>query len=331
MGNPYKIKRYDFRSDTLNLTPGYRVISQHFWPVYEHPNDPKKDWWYDFDASRGRVLYESPTKTDTVYYNTPDKYIDSDHGMIPIGTTKNQDKAKKGWYQWLNFSKPTNKGAEKIRMNELKKEKEMITKHQQGGQVPQKNNLEQQIIQLVQAASQGDQKATQQIEQIMQAAEQGNEQAIQIAQLIQQVIQAMQKQKVKAMYGAKLNYLKQLKGECPEGYEVTYFKEGGMFKKGCKVCEAKKAMMQKGGTTPKNAVEKFKQRSKAKMPTTYNGKKHERLADINSRGKATPAQKDSLEAYQNLYKNTAKDTKIKRYNDQIEQNACGSKLKKRND
>lgn len=194
----------------------------------------------------------------------------------------------------------------------------------------EQNTIQQQIIQLVQAASKGDQQATQQIEQIMQAAEQGNEKAVQIAQLIQQVIQAMQKQKVKAMYGAKLNYLKQLKGECPEGYEVTYFKEGGMFKKGCKVCEAKKAMMQKGGTTSKNEVEKFKQRSKAKMPTTYDGKKHEKLADINSRGKATPAQKDSLDTYQNLYKKMAKDQKMRRYNDQIEQNACGSKIKKKN-
>lgn len=328
MGNPYKIKRYDFRSDTLNLTPGYRVISQHFWPVYEHPNNPKKDWWYDFDTSRGRVLYESPTKTDTVYFNTPDKYIDSDHGIIPIGTTKNQDKAKKGWYQWLNFSKPANKGAEKIKRNELKKEKGMITKHQQGGQVPQQNNLEQQIIQLVQAAAQGDQKATQQIEQIMQAAQQGNQQAMQIAQMIQQVIQAMQQQggqqKVMARYGTKLKYLQRLRGICPEGEELVFFEKGGKM---CKACQ-KKAMMQKGGTTSKNAVENFKQRSKAKMPTTYDGEKHEKLAEINAKGKATPAQKDSLETYQNLYKKKAKDTKIKKYNDQIEQNACGSKLKK---
>ena len=48
----YKVKRYDFRSDTLNVTPGYRVISQHFWPVYEHPTKPGEDWWYDFNSDR---------------------------------------------------------------------------------------------------------------------------------------------------------------------------------------------------------------------------------------------------------------------------------------
>lgn len=194
----------------------------------------------------------------------------------------------------------------------------------------QQNDIQQQVIQLVQAAAQGDQKATQQIEQIMQAAQQGNQQAMQIAQMIQQVIQAMQQQggqqKVMARYGTKLKYLQRLRGICPEGEELVFFEKGGKM---CKACQ-KKAMMLKGGITSKDAVEKFKQRSKAKMPTTYNGKKHEKLAEINAEGKATPAQKDSLETYQNLYKKTAKDTKVKKFNDQIEQNACGSKLKKKN-
>ena len=62
----------------------------------------------------------------------------------------------------------------------------MITKYQQGG------NMEQQIVQLVQAAMSGDQKATQYINQIMQAAKQGDKQAAQIAQYIQQVAQKLQ-------------------------------------------------------------------------------------------------------------------------------------------
>lgn len=80
----------------------------------------------------------------------------------------------------------------------------------------------------------------------------------------QEFMQKMQGQTPAAKYGAKLNYLKQLKGECPEGYEVTYFKEGGMFRKGCKVCEAKKAMMQKGGDVKGNAIDKFKKERQQK-------------------------------------------------------------------
>ena len=65
---------------------------------------------------------------------------------------------------------------------------------------------------------QGDQQANQQIQQIMQAAQQGDQQAVQIAQMIQAVVQQMQQQQVQAAkFGAKLNYIRQLRGLCPEG------------------------------------------------------------------------------------------------------------------
>lgn len=94
--------------------------------------------------------------------------------------------------------------------------------------------LQQQIVQLVQAAMQGDQQAAQQIQQIMQAAQQGDPQATQIAQMIQAVAQQMQQSQVRAAkFGAKLNYIRQLRGECPEGYEMKYYKSGGKM---CKKC-----------------------------------------------------------------------------------------------
>lgn len=103
--------------------------------------------------------------------------------------------------------------------------------------------LQQQIVQLVQAAMQGDQQANQYINQIMQAAQQGDQQAVQVAQMIQQVAQQMQQQQVRAAkFGAKLNYIRQLKGRCPEGYEMQYYKEGGQL---CKRCMK---IQQDGGT-----------------------------------------------------------------------------------
>lgn len=143
----------------------------------------------------------------------------------------------------------------------------MITKYQQGGAAPQQD-LQQQVIQLVQAAAGGDQQATQQIEQIMQAAQQGDQQAIQIAQMIQQVVEAMKQQKVKAQYGAKLNYIKRLKGACPEGEELQYYKEGGMIKAKCG-CKTLKAQ---GGDTltvkKQNPVQEFKSKKKKLDPAT---------------------------------------------------------------
>lgn len=77
-------------------------------------------------------------------------------------------------------------------------------KYQQGGQV------EQQLVQLVQAAMSGDQKAAQQIDKIMQAAKSGDPQATQIAQYIQVIAQKLQGSR-KARLGAKLNYYNYLK------------------------------------------------------------------------------------------------------------------------
>ena len=95
----------------------------------------------------------------------------------------------------------------------------MITKLQQGGQI------EQQLVQLVQAAMSGDQKATQQIDKIMQAAQQGDQQAIQIANYIQKIAKQLQSS-IKAKLGAKLNYYKYLKQRGPLKY-----KKGGWINK----------------------------------------------------------------------------------------------------
>ena len=116
--------------------------------------------------------------------------------------------------------------------------------------------LQQQIVQLVQAAMQGDEQATQQIQQIMQAAQQGDQQATQLAQMIQYVAQQMQQQQVQAAkFGAKLNYIKQLRGVCPDGYEMQYFKKGGRF---CKQCVAKQKKMEQGGIAPSDPIDAFK-------------------------------------------------------------------------
>lgn len=113
--------------------------------------------------------------------------------------------------------------------------------------------LLQQVIQLVRGAMSGDQQATQYIQQIMQAAQQGDEQAMQIAQMIQEVAQSMRQEQVRqAKFGAKLNYIKRLKGLCPDGYDMAYFKKGG---KVCKQCIKKN---QQGNTMNGSVVDQFK-------------------------------------------------------------------------
>lgn len=69
-----------------------------------------------------------------------------------------------------------------------------------------------------------------------------------------QMIQQQQAQMAK--HGAKLNYIKQLRGQCPDGYEMQYFKAGGRVCKKCmKKAESVKPApkMQQG-----DAIEEFK-------------------------------------------------------------------------
>ena len=108
--------------------------------------------------------------------------------------------------------------------------------------------LEKQLTALVQSAMNGDQKATKQIQQIMQAAQQGDQRAAQIAQMIQAIAQNM---KQMAKFGAKLNYIRILKGKCPNGYETAYFEAGGQLKKTCKKC-------QQGAEFTNDAIADFK-------------------------------------------------------------------------
>lgn len=96
----------------------------------------------------------------------------------------------------------------------------------------------------------------------------------------QEFIQKMQGGAM-AKLGAKLQYYKKLKGICPEGYEMTYFKVGGKI---CKSCQKKQ--MEKGGKAQKklNAVQKFKQERKTiNSNDTIHTKKG--IKDLNGRTK----------------------------------------------
>lgn len=84
---------------------------------------------------------------------------------------------------------------------------------------------------------------------IQQLGEEGLKQAY------AEFMQVMKQQQVRAAkFGAKLNYIKQLRGQCPDGYEVKYFKSGGSVTKKCVACEQKA----KEVAMPSDPVEAFK-------------------------------------------------------------------------
>ena len=111
----------------------------------------------------------------------------------------------------------------------------MINKFQVGGAAPQDQQaqIQQAIAQISQAT--GEQPETivaalkngkNNFKKVLQALQQGDVQTAK--QLIQQLAG-----KPMARLGAKLNYIRSLKGDCPEGQEVKYFKQGGQMKCKC--------------------------------------------------------------------------------------------------
>lgn len=125
-----------------------------------------------------------------------------------------------------------------------------MTKFQQGGTMNNQQELQKAFVAyLIQdAQSQGVQI---QSEQDLQAyAEQLGEDGIKAK--YQEFMQKMQGG-VMARLGAKLEYYKKLKGVCPEGEELVYFKQGGRI---CKACQ--KAQKGTKVTKKANEVDKFK-------------------------------------------------------------------------
>lgn len=158
-------------------------------------------------------------------------------------------------------------------------------KFKQGGQM-YKYAAGAQMVQPQQASGQQGMeqqaKANQTIQKIMQAAQQGDQQAAQVAKLLQAIVQQMKGSR-KARLGAKLDYIKQSIGECPEGQEVVYFKKGGEI---CKICAGKK--MQDGGKS--DPIKNFKKK-KDIVKQTYQrnpytrGKSAKEIAEMQRRNR----------------------------------------------
>ena len=174
-----------------------------------------------------------------------------------------------------------------------------INQFKQGGimykyQQAASNDPMDQIAQLSAAFLQGDTKSGQQLveilnnkeigPQLIKAVQQGVKQQDQRATIIAQAIQTLtQGNTRKARLGAKLNYIRQSIGECPEGEEVIYFKKGGEI---CKICSSKK--LQKGGKSdPVKDFKKKKEQDAVKKSYELNpytrGKSAKEIAEMQKR------------------------------------------------
>lgn len=263
-------------------------------PTVELPTAPtyNRSQTRDYMRSIGMNPYDysgSERKALRTYLNNPGS-MDSKYQPF-INQVQNQRTQKMvnsiGTNQLLKPETDTNKLNNQL-VNLKFKQGGQMYKYAAGAQMVQpqqasgQQGIEQQAMTLVQAAMQGDQQANQTIQKIMQAAQQGDQQAAQVAKLLQAIIQQMKGSR-KARLGAKLDYIKQSIGECPEGQEVVYFKKGGEI---CKICAGKK--MQDGGKS--DPIKNFKKKKDVAKQTYQRnpytrGKSAKEIAEMQRRNR----------------------------------------------
>lgn len=220
---------------------------------------------YDYSGGERKAL--------RTYLNDPSS-MDSKYQPF-INQVQNQRTQKMvnsiGTNQLLKPETDTNKLNSQL-VNLKFKQGGQIYKYRTGAQMvqPQQANNQDPIDQLAQLAVgslQGDKVSKQKLIEVLsneqvapkllQMVDAGVQNQDKRAMIIAQAIKALQGGTRKARLGAKLDYIKQSIGECPEGQEVVYFKKGGEI---CKICAGKK--MQDGGKS--DPIKEFKKKKKIK-------------------------------------------------------------------
>lgn len=152
------------------------------------------------------------------------------------------------------------------------------------------------------------------------------------AKFQQYLEQMAQQQTQMAKLGAKLNYIKNIKGECPEGTEKYYFKAGGRICSACRGINTAEEGMEIQPKGNKKAISSTVQnyRNSQALATTsvyskMDSKRHEELASKRAKGKLTPQEEQEYKRLTSKFRNQPKSVQSK-YATDIDK--CGGKMKK---
>ena len=274
-------------------------------PTVELPTAPtyNRSQTRDYMRSIGMNPYDysgGERKALRTYLNNPGS-MDSKYQPF-INQVQNQRTQKMvnsiGTNQLLKPETDTNKLNNQLVNLKFEKGGQMY-KYAAGAQMvqPQQTNSHDPIDQIAQIATeslQGDENSKQQLIQVLsnkeiapkllQIVDAGVKNQDKRAVIIAQAIKALQQGSTrKARLGAKLDYIKQSIGECPEGQEVVYFKKGGEI---CKICAGKK--MQDGGKS--DPIKNFKKKKDVAKQTYQRnpytrGKSAKEIAEMQRRNR----------------------------------------------
>ena len=192
-----------------------------------------------------------------------------------------------------------------------------LNKFQQGGQLNMNEQQLQQVFLQYLMQKTGAQNQQQLEQVIQQLGEDGLKQAY------AQFMQEMQQQQVQAAkFGAKLNYIRKLNGQCPEGMEMYYYKQGGRL---CRKCIQAK-QNEEEIEYPSNPIDAFKCGRKMKKKKCEIGG----TVDMDKCGAKMKKKKCEDGGIVNIDKCGAKIKKKKCENGGlISFDKCGNKMKKK--
>ena len=133
------------------------------------------------------------------------------------------------------------------------------------------------------------------------------------AKFQQYLEQMAQQQTQMAKLGAKLNYIKNIKGECPEGTEKYYFKAGGRI---CSACRGIKAAEEGMEVKPKgnkkaisSTVQNYRNSQAPATTSVYSkmdSKRHGELASKRAKSKLTPQEEQEYKRLTSKFRNQPK-------------------------
>ena len=152
------------------------------------------------------------------------------------------------------------------------------------------------------------------------------------AKFQQYLEQMAQQQTQMAKLGAKLNYIKNIKGECPEGTEKYYFRAGGRICSACRginTAEEGMEIQPKGNKKAISSTVQNYRNSQAHATTSVyskmDSKRHEELASKRAKGKLTPQEEQEYKRLTSKFRNQSKSVQSKYSTDM---DKCGGKMKK---
>ena len=310
-GNQFNQSAQTPAVNTMTLQTSNNVVPKspvkEITPTVELPTAPtptyNRSQTRDYMRSIGMNPYDysgGERKALRTYLNNPGS-MDSKYQPF-INQVQNQRTQKMvnsiGTNQLLKPETDTNKLNNQL-VNLKFKQGGQMYKYAAGAQMvqPQQTNSQDPIDQIAQIAAeslQGDENSKQQLIQVLsnkeiapkllQIVDAGVKNQDKRAVIIAQAIKALQQGSTrKARLGAKLDYIKQSIGECPEGQEVVYFKKGGEI---CKICAGKK--MQDGGKS--DPIKNFKKKKDVAKQTYQRnpytrGKSAKEIAEMQRRNR----------------------------------------------